>query len=123
MAAPRSPITCHVLNSSCGKPGRNVPVKLERLNPTANNTWVSFAYGVTDSDGRVGNLLDPSRPLEAGIYRMTFQTAEYWAAQGVTGYFYPYVQIIFEVAAGAEKQHYHIPLLLSPYSYTTYRGS
>jgi 5-hydroxyisourate hydrolase-like protein (transthyretin family) len=90
---------------------------------------------------------------------MTFQTAEYWASRGVTGYFYPYVQvtwqnrrilmrtmhctqscgsaiitisflffyahvqIIFEVAVGAEKQHYHIPLLLSPYSYTTYRGS
>ncbi|KAF9358293.1 hypothetical protein BGX26_002092 [Mortierella sp. AD094] len=123
MAGHRSPITCHVLDSSCGKPGSNVPVKLEMLNTAANNSWASVAYGLTDSDGRVGTLLDPSHELVAGIYRMTFQTAEYWASKGVTGYFYPYVQIIFEVAAGAEKQHYHIPLLLSPYSYTTYRGS
>ncbi|KAG0265297.1 hypothetical protein DFQ27_000703 [Actinomortierella ambigua] len=122
MAGGRSPITCHVLDSSCGRPGRNVPVKLEQLNPAANNVWTSVAYGLTDADGRVGNLLDPSHQLVAGIYRMTFQTAEYWAANGVKG-FYPYVQIIFEVAPGAESQHYHIPLLLSPYSYTTYRGS
>ncbi|KAK3818857.1 MAG: hydroxyisourate hydrolase [Benniella sp.] len=120
MATQRSPITCHVLDSSCGKPGNNVPVKLEMLNVSA---WDSVAYGLTDSDGRVSTLLNPSHQLTAGIYRMTFQTAEYWASRGVTGYFYPYVQIIFEVAAGAEKQHYHIPLLLSPYSYTTYRGS
>ncbi|KAF8978031.1 hypothetical protein BGZ52_006492 [Haplosporangium bisporale] len=89
----RSPVTCHVLDSSCGKPGRNVPVKLEQLNPAANNAWTSVAYGLTDSDGRVGTLLDPSHQLIAGIYRMTFQTNEYWAAQGVTGYFYPYVQV------------------------------
>ncbi|KAF9914621.1 hypothetical protein BX616_007912 [Lobosporangium transversale] len=122
MAGHRSPITCHVLDSSCGRPGRNVPVKLEILNTAANNSWASVAYGLTDSDGRVGTLLDPSHQLVAGIYRMTFQTAEYWASQGISG-FYPYVQIVFEVTTGAEAQHYHIPLLLSPYSYTTYRGS
>ncbi|KAF9927362.1 hypothetical protein BGZ65_006798 [Modicella reniformis] len=121
--AARSPITCHVLDSSCGKPGHNVPVKLEALNIATNNTWGGLAEGVTDSDGRVSALLDPSHQLTAGIYRMTFQTAEYWASLGISNYFYPYVQIIFEIPAGAEKQHYHIPLLLSPYSYTTYRGS
>ncbi|KAF9217817.1 hypothetical protein BGZ81_001769 [Podila clonocystis] len=121
--AARSPITCHVLDSSVGRPGRNVPVKLELLNAAANNTWAGLATGLTDADGRVSTLLDPSHQLVAGIYRMTFQTSEYWASAGVTSYFHPYVQIIFEVAAGAEKQHYHIPLLLSPFSYTTYRGS
>ncbi|ORZ06540.1 hypothetical protein BCR41DRAFT_389171 [Lobosporangium transversale] len=119
--AARSPITCHVLDSSCGKPGRNVPVKLEMLNTGA--LWQGLAEGVTDSDGRVSTLLNPSHQLVAGIYRMTFQTAEYWPSVGVSSYFHPYVQIIFEIAPGAEKQHYHIPLLLSPYSYTTYRGS
>ncbi|KAG0236777.1 hypothetical protein B0O80DRAFT_471311 [Mortierella sp. GBAus27b] len=119
----RSPITCHVLDSSRGKPGQNVPVQLEQLNPAANNTWGGLAQGLTDSDGRVGTLLDPSHQLVPGIYRMTFQTADYWASVGVTSYFHPYVQIIFEIRAGEEKQHYHIPLLLSPYSYTTYRGS
>ncbi|KAK3842325.1 MAG: hypothetical protein J3R72DRAFT_523777 [Linnemannia gamsii] len=121
--AARSPITCHVLDSSCGRPGRDVPVKLEMLNTAANNTWGGLATGLTDADGRVGTLLDPSHQLVAGIYRMTFQTSDYWASIGVTAYFHPYVQIIFEVAPGAEKQHYHIPLLLSPFSYTTYRGS
>ncbi|KAF9285585.1 hypothetical protein BGZ93_000526 [Podila epicladia] len=121
--AARSPITCHVLDSSVGRPGRNVPVKLELLNAAANNTWAGLATGLTDADGRVSTLLDPSHQLVAGIYRMTFQTSEYWASAGVSSYFHPYVQIIFEVAAGAEKQHYHIPLLLSPFSYTTYRGS
>ncbi|KAG0346031.1 hypothetical protein BG004_002621 [Podila humilis] len=121
--AARSPITCHVLDSSCGRPGRNVPVKLEQLNAAANNTWAGLASGLTDADGRCSTLLDPSHQLVAGIYRMTFQTSEYWAQAGVTSYFHPYVQIIFEVATGAEKQHYHIPLLLSPFSYTTYRGS
>ncbi|KAG0369742.1 hypothetical protein BGX24_002303 [Mortierella sp. AD032] len=100
--AARSPITCHVLDSSCGRPGRDVPVKLEMLNTAANNTWGGLATGLTDADGR---------------------TSDYWASVGVTAYFHPYVQIIFEVAPGAEKQHYHIPLLLSPFSYTTYRGS
>ncbi|KAG0210749.1 hypothetical protein BGX28_009024 [Mortierella sp. GBA30] len=121
--AARSPITCHVLDSSRGRPGQNVPVKLEMLNTAANNTWAALATGLTDSDGRVSTLLDPSHQLVAGIYRMTFQTSDYWATAGVTSFFHPYVQIIFEIAAGAEKQHYHIPLLLSPYSYTTYRGS
>ena len=56
------------------------------------------SYRLTDSDGRVGTLLDPSHQLVAGIYRMTFQTNEYWTAQGVTGYFYPYVQVKEESA-------------------------
>ncbi|KAF8978918.1 hypothetical protein BGZ52_005443, partial [Haplosporangium bisporale] len=90
--AARSPITCHVLDSSVGRPGRNVPVKLELLNAAANNTWAGLATGLTDADGRVSTLLDPSHQLVAGIYRMTFQTSEYWASAGVTSYFHPYVQ-------------------------------
>ncbi|KAF9354283.1 hypothetical protein BGX34_011113 [Mortierella sp. NVP85] len=119
--AARSPITCHVLDSSRGKPGQNVPVKLEYLGE--NNTWKGLANGETDSDGRVSTLLEPSFQLASGIYRMTFETAAYWASVGVTSYFHPYVQIVFDIPAGSEGQHYHIPLLLSPFSYTTYRGS
>ncbi|KAF9584860.1 hypothetical protein BGW38_004906 [Lunasporangiospora selenospora] len=120
----QSPITCHVLDSSIGRPGKHVPVKLERLDSTAAvNTWSNLAEGVTDDDGRVSELLAPTHKLVPGLYRMTFQTAEYWPTIGVTKSFFPYVEIVFNIEAGAENQHYHIPLLLSPFSYTTYRGS
>ncbi|GHJ88419.1 hypothetical protein NliqN6_4821 [Naganishia liquefaciens] len=105
----KSPITCHVLDSSKGKPAQGVPVHLDALQGTA---FTSLAQGETDADGRCTTLLDPARKLAPG--------GAYFARQG-TETFYPTVQIIFDYAKPEE--HYHIPLLLSPYSYTTYRGS
>jgi 5-hydroxyisourate hydrolase len=111
-----SPITTHVLDISMGKPAAGLPVILEM--EKAGN-WKEVGRGATDSDGRLQNLPAPSS-LVVGIYRLTFQTRAYFAAQGVKG-FYPHVIIVFEVRNADE--HYHVPLLLSPYGYSTYRGS
>ncbi|CAO3592388.1 unnamed protein product [Absidia cylindrospora] len=117
MSAHKSPITCHVLVASTGTPGRGVNVKIEKMDNGAFNT---LSAAQTNEDGRCPTLLPQGYKAEKGVYRVTFETKEYFSKQGQEC-FYPYVQIIFELAN--PEQHYHIPLLLSPYSYTTYRGS
>jgi 5-hydroxyisourate hydrolase len=109
-------ITTHVLDTSLGKPGAAIAVELERVDGT---TWHLVGGGVTDNDGRL-RTLTPQGPVQPGTYRIRFQTAPYFAAQGVTGFF-PLVEIQFTVVDGA--QHYHVPLLLSPFGFSTYRGS
>ena len=112
-----SPITTHVLDTSRGHPAAGISVKLERLSGTSN--WQAIAEGKTNSDGRITDLL-PSGSLVVGRYRLIFAVAEYFAANGVTS-FYPQVSVEFQVSAQLE--HYHVPLLLSPFGYSTYRGS
>lgn len=107
-----SAVTTHVLDSALGKPAESVAVRLESAEGT------TLAEAETDSDGRVRDL-GPQR-LEAGDYRLTFDTGRYFAAQG-TDTFYPQVQITFRI--GDPEQHFHVPLLLSPFAYSTYRGS
>jgi 5-hydroxyisourate hydrolase len=103
-------ITTHILDTSRGQPAAGVPVRLEQQ--SSGGTWKQLGGGVTDSDGRLGGL-----PAEdAGTYRLTFETRVY-APEGL----YPEVAVTFEVRDAG--RHYHIPLLLSPYGYTTYRGS
>jgi len=114
---PKSPITCHVLDSTSGRPGAEMKVQLDKL--TAGG-FEKLADGMTDGDGRCSNLLPPLPRCEAGIYKMTFQTTEYFSKRGINS-FYPFVEITFELKNPSE--HYHIPLLLAPYSYSTYRGS
>jgi 5-hydroxyisourate hydrolase len=109
-------LTSHVLDVSLGRPARGVPLRLEVLEGA---NWRSLGAGVTDADGRAGDLL-ASAPLEARTYRLTFETGAYFAATGRRS-FYPRVEVTFEVAAPAE--HHHVPLLLSPFGYSTYRGS
>ncbi|MCB9676644.1 MAG: hydroxyisourate hydrolase [Alphaproteobacteria bacterium] len=111
-----SPLTSHVLDTAIGRPARGIAVIVERRN---GDTWGLLARGVTNDDGRVPNLLAEGA-LDAGTYRVTFLTGPYLEAQGGTA-FYPHVEIVFRVDAPDE--HYHIPLLLSPYGYSTYRGS
>jgi len=82
--------------------------------------WSVVGSGATDKDGRVSELLPPGRALEKGYYRITFQTGEYFSRRGEAG-FYPYAAVVFEIVKPAS--HYHVPLLLSPYGYSTYRGS
>ena len=77
--------------------------------------WEEIGKGVTNQDGRIGDLLPEHHTLAKGIYKMTFKTGEYQKG------FYPEVPVIFEITEPG--QHYHIPLLLSPYGYSTYRGS
>jgi 5-hydroxyisourate hydrolase len=107
-----SHLSAHVLDAAAGVPAVGVAVEL------ATETGEVIAATTTDGDGRVGDL-GPDR-LEPGHYQVTFGSGAYFAGRD-TDCFYPRVTVVFTVAAG--QAHYHVPLLLSPYSYTTYRGS
>jgi 5-hydroxyisourate hydrolase len=111
-------VSTHVLDVAGGRPAAGVPVTLEARDPDAG--WVEVGAGSTDADGRLARLLPDGRPLEAGVHRLRFDTGAWFAAGGRTG-FYPEVSVVFEVSDPAT--HHHVPLLLSPYGYTTYRGS
>jgi 5-hydroxyisourate hydrolase len=111
-------ISTHVLDTAQGAPARNVPVRLERQE--ASGDWRLLASARTDADGRCSQLLPEGEALSPGIYRLTFDTASYHAAQKIES-LYPLVQITFAVKQGDES--FHIPLLLSPHGYTTYRGN
>jgi|SRR6185295_14254059 5-hydroxyisourate hydrolase len=113
-----SAITTHVLDTSRGWPAVGVAVVLERR--AGGREWERVGKDETDADGRARNLLPADTPLALGIYRMTFDTGRYFAAQSVKS-LYPTVVIVFEVVGG--ESHYHVPLLLSPHGYTTYRGT
>ncbi|WP_374975104.1 hydroxyisourate hydrolase [Microbacterium trichothecenolyticum] len=107
-----SQITTHVLDAALGGPARGVGVVL------TGDDGIEIASGVTDEAGRISDL-GPER-LEPGTYGLTFATGEYFAQTG-RATFYPVVSIDFAVADGG--QHYHVPLLLSPFAYSTYRGN
>jgi 5-hydroxyisourate hydrolase len=113
-----SRISTHVLDMATGKPAAGVPVRLQRQDSSGNWTTVSTAR--TDEDGRCNELVPEDAGLAAGAYRLSFDTANYFAASGADG-LYPAVEILFRVRSG--ETHFHIPLLLSPNGYTTYRGS
>jgi 5-hydroxyisourate hydrolase len=107
-----SGITTHVLDTSVGRPAAGVAIVLELR--ADDGGWVEIGRGVTDDDGRLRTLTGPA--IEAGIYRITFDTKAYQPAG-----FFPEVAIVFEVKDVL--QHFHVPLLWSPYGYSTYRGS
>jgi 5-hydroxyisourate hydrolase len=109
-------ITTHVLDTARGAPAAGVPVVLERFD---EDTWWTLGHGTTDDDGRLRDLVPEGAPLVTGRYRLTFDTAAYFAGRDESG-FYPEVAVVFTVADG---DHYHVPLLLSPFGYSTYRGS
>ena len=111
-----SAITTHVLDVSRGRPAQGIPVVLERANaPQAAHV----SRATTDVDGRV-KTFTPSLPLTPGTYRLTFEVSAYFTAAGVQT-FYPRVVVEFDVRDAS--QDYHVPLLLSPFGYSTYRGS
>lgn len=108
-------ITTHVLDTALGKPAAGVLVTLEIREGTE---WRPLGTGATDADGRLRTLTPPA--IAAGVYRISFDTGAYFARSG-TAAFYPEVRIAFEVQDPAA--HFHVPLLLSPFGYSTYRGS
>jgi 5-hydroxyisourate hydrolase len=112
-----SAITTHVLDLARGCPAADVAITLEHESAGA---WNSIGWGRTDPDGRLRALLPEGSPLIAGTYRLTFHTREYFEAGNVPA-FYPVVMVTFVVQPGED--HYHVPLLLSPFGYTTYRGT
>ena len=111
-----SQITTHVLDTSSGKPAEGIHIKLFFQN---KEIWEKLADGITNKDGRIGDLLKDEIKLEKGIYKMEFETGSYFKEKNLK-IFYPSVNIIFEIDSN---EHYHIPLLLSPFGYSTYRGS
>lgn len=113
----RSPITTHVLDTARGRPAAGVAVELER---DVGGAFERLATGTTDDDGRVGDLLPAEHRLEPGVYRLSFAVGAYFEVRGVRC-FYPSVSILFGI--DDPRAHYHVPLLLSPFGYSTYRGS
>lgn len=112
-----SAITTHVLDTSKGRPGSGIQALLEQL---SEGGWCEIGSGTTDQNGRISTFLPSDYKLVPGTYKLTFDTESYFGAQSTTG-FYPYVQITFLITEPG--QHYHVPLLLSPFGYSTYRGS
>ncbi|KAK1932334.1 5-hydroxyisourate hydrolase [Phytophthora citrophthora] len=115
----KSPVTSHILDTSLGRPAADVRVDLQQF---VNGKWIRVNEGRTNADGRVSSHLVPeSSSFEAGTYRMVFYTQAYFEANGVSEFFYPEVTIAFVVKDPT--QHYHVPLLINPFGYSTYRGS
>ena len=116
-------LSTHVLDATAGRPAADVPVRLERRGPDG---WSPAGAGQTGADGRLrldgGPGFKPGfEPgFEPGVYRITFGSGAYFEARG-TASFYPEVTVTFEMTS--EGGHYHVPLLLSPFAYSTYRGS
>jgi 5-hydroxyisourate hydrolase len=109
-----SPITTHVLDVARGRPASGVPIVLEIAD---GDSFREIGRGATDDDGRLRTL---ATKLDRATYRIRFDTGAYFHAHGVEG-FYPEVSVVFVVRDTSS--HYHVPLLLSPYGYSTYRGS
>jgi len=111
-------VSTHVLDTARGKPAAGVPVRLDQQN--SSGQWSTISAAKSDQDGRCTQLVTDGATLAEGVYRLTFDTASYFAATKQEG-LYPAVEITFRVQSG--ESHYHIPLLLSANGYTTYRGS
>jgi 5-hydroxyisourate hydrolase len=110
-------LSTHVLDAVSGSPARGIAVTLARHSTSTPGGWAESGTALTDDDGRVRDLAPDG--LEPGVYRLAFATGAYFAATGQAG-FYPEVAVSFTVA---DERHYHVPLLLSPYAFSTYRGS
>lgn len=123
----RPPITTHVLDVARGSPAAGIEVRLEmwkgnRPRPLFGEEdvsgWVIEGTSITDKDGRSGQLMSMIDALNPGVYKVSFNTGKYCP----TGFF-PYVSILFEIRESQKWEHFHVPLLLSPFSFSTYRGS
>ena len=110
-----SQLTTHILDTSLGKPAAGVVITLYHQ----HGVWDELTSGVTNADGRISNLLTADVVLPLGIYKLKFETQPYFDATG-TKCFYPFIEIVFEITTN---EHYHVPLLLNPFGYATYRGS
>src|SRR4051812_596183 len=110
-------ISTHVLDTSIGRPAAGVAVRLLRQDGSA---WAEIARAATDADGRVAALLPSGAAAEAGTFRLTFDVAAYFAARAQDTF---YTTVAIEFVVRHPSQHHHVPLLLSPYGYSTYRGS
>lgn len=113
-------LSSHILNISNGRPAGNVEVQLEKFNETIKQ-WVSLGKKRTDSNGRIPDFLPyPKNSAENyGKYKLTFFTEDYFKQEKIES-FYPFIEVVFKIQDG---EHYHVPITLSPFGYSTYRGS
>lgn len=112
-----SPITSHVLNTATGLPASGMAASLDYHSA---NGWTPIARATTNADGRIADWLDDGCHLQPGVYRIEFATGDYFAANQIAT-FYPRVSVEFEIRDPS--QHFHVPLLVSGFGYSTYRGS
>jgi 5-hydroxyisourate hydrolase len=112
-----STISTHVLDTARGLPAQGIRVTLQRH--AGPDKWDVIALGNTNADGRIPDFVPQDMSLVAGLYRMRFDVAAYFS-EHKTKAFYPYIEVVFDLAADG---HYHVPLLLSPWGFSTYRGS
>ena len=110
-------LSSHILDVSQGKPAPGVTIQLEKLNQK-NNKWSVVSKKVTDENGRVPDFL-PADKSNLGIYKLTYFTKDYFQKQG-TESFYPFIDVVFEIK---DENHYHVPITLSAFGYSTYRGN
>ncbi|KAF1837676.1 Hydroxyisourate hydrolase [Decorospora gaudefroyi] len=130
----KPPITCHVLDTTLGRPGANIPVTLTyhgtTTSPSSTSPPPTFT-ATTNADGRITSWTPQSTTLreifdaDAGTqkFSLRFDTAAYWEGRGVEDFFFGEVEVRFLVREGARGEHFHVPVLLGPFSYCTYRGS
>ncbi|MER3497472.1 MAG: hydroxyisourate hydrolase [Chitinophagaceae bacterium] len=111
-----SQITTHILDTMRGRPAAGVRVVFYY---GENDEWTEIGRSETNEDGRAKDLVADGKTLQPGIYKLRLETKDYFDADRITT-FYPYVEIVFEISSS---EHYHVPLLLSPFGYSTYRGS
>lgn len=115
----KSPITTHVLDTANGYPAKGIEVVLDRK--SENGEWVELTRGKTNDDGRITDWLPAGKPAEKGVYRVTFLVEPYLKSKETPEIFYSEIPVIFHL--NSPTIHYHIPLLLNPFGYSTYRGS
>ena len=117
-------ITTHVLDTALGLPGRGIFTKLEKMTSKGNGhhseVWEIIAEGTTNQDGRIPGFIPENYLLSAGVYRITFNTSDYFKSIEKEC-FYPYASIVFDI--NDPDSHYHVPLLISGFGFSTYRGS
>lgn len=116
-ALAQNPLSVHVLNLENGLPSAEVKVTLEEQQ---QGKWVQIAQATTNAQGRISGLFPENKAFAKGLYKVTFKTGD-WFQQRQQKTFFPEVPVIFTVDGSVN--HYHIPLLLSPYGYSTYRGN
>ena len=116
-AAPAGTLSVHILNQQTGQPSPSVTVTLEKQQ---QDKWTTLASAKTDQDGRIKSLFPQDQDMQPGVYKVTFKTQEYFRSQKLDSFF-PEIPVLFTVTRTNEKLH--IPLLLSQYGYSTYKGS
>jgi 5-hydroxyisourate hydrolase len=108
-------LSSHILDISKGMPATGVPIRLEKMD---KNSWSVIEEKITDKNGRISDFLSSEKSNE-GIYKLTYLTAEYFKSQNIQS-FYPFIEVVFEIK---DNKHYHVPITLSAYGYSTYRGN